>query len=69
MNVYFTAAPQNLVQQTINVLQSHGHTVIGQPQGPYTDVSLLRTSPQLGPQLLASAGAISSGWYVVVSQA
>lgn len=68
MNVYFTATPQAYVQRTIDALQAHGHSILGNPMGPYTEVSLLRTNPAVGPQLLASAGASPDGWYIVVSQ-
>ena len=68
MNFYFTATPPSLVNQTVNTLTSHGHTIVGQPHGPYTDVSLLRTDPSLGPQLLAGVGATPTGWIIVVSQ-
>jgi hypothetical protein len=68
MNLFLTASPPELIQKTILALQSHGHTIMGAPQGPCTDVSLLRTQPQLGPQLVASVGATPSGWLVILSE-
>jgi hypothetical protein len=68
MNVYFTATPEPYVQNTIAALQAHGHTIVSNPMGPFTEVSLLRTDPKVGPQLVASAGASANPWFVVVSQ-
>jgi len=69
MNVYLTATPQNLIGATTTTLQNHGHTIVGNPAGPYADASLLKTDPSIGPQLVGSSGTLGGPWYVIVSQA
>lgn len=69
MNIYMTATPQNLIAATTTTLQNHGHTIMGNPAGPYLDASLLKADPNIGPQMAASVGTVGGPWFVIVSQA
>jgi hypothetical protein len=69
VNVYLTATPQALIQAAITTLTNHGHQILGPPQGPFMDASLLKVDPTIGPQLVGSVGTAGGPWYAILSQA